>query len=227
LREFVTSRNTINKSLGNLRREAEANLVKLRIIAKKSRGVGLSPIETEYLKVWTDKLTQGDLHPLIPDTETQLSCDVMIHKDKEHLETLTLLGASKALRSVSLSDFLLELSLIYSETVVDKAEYKVYARGISSRWGLPEAPDEMSLSNQVRLYADKCDQNAFQESFYLDDQDKKNIKDLYNVARLKGDLDRLWKEADNESLDAFMECASTKPQVLGNILNCNQFVLFT
>lgn len=220
LSSFTSSQVRETRDLRRIRVESESNLVKLRIIAKKKRGVSLSPQESEYLSEWKQRLSKGELEPLVPESPTELSSDLMVERDNEILSQLTLLGANKVLVSVALSDFLVELNLLFSSSIVPQAEYKVLADAVARRWGMPSIPEESTLSNQAKLYADKVEQIAFEESLYLGETDRKYIKEMYNVARFKGDLDKLWKEADNQSLENFLETASNQLLATKTMLKC-------
>ena len=122
------------------RRKAETKLIKLRLIKKLHEGLSLSQAEGEYLKRWreavqtsalTGILTIYSIYNLIidldlvmvPEKWTPRSIGSLSKNDQSGFEDLDFVNW-EALKPVSLNDLILELSLFYDDSAIQRVYIK-------------------------------------------------------------------------------------------------------
>ena len=178
------------------RRQAEANLVKTKILYKLHEDLALTENEKAYLNIWNQEIHKSRFKNLadcmVPTDHSNLSLGSLEGIDRDHLNSLPLVDVT-GLEKYAVNDMVLELNNFIDSKIIQNLESEIYVAHHKHEWNLSQ---DFTLSErrnkEIDLVMGEIEEKVYRHAGKFDETELDGIKRMYQVNRGEGIFDEAW-----------------------------------
>jgi hypothetical protein len=176
--------------------EAEANIIKTKILHKLHEDLPLSENEEKYLKQWNEQVKTCKFSNLntcmIPSYYSHKSLKDISKSDVSNFNSLPLVNLEN-LQNYSLNDIVLELNHFIDNKTIQNLQTEIYMEEHKKHWGIAKDFKFTERRNkEIDLVMGELEEKAYRYAGKFNDDELKGMTEMMKCGRGEGVFDQAW-----------------------------------